>query len=122
MFTMAILLLNFIIAVLNDSYNSVKISEEAQALLEKAKIILELQNFLPTSHIEQIEKELRWIHVLMPQEWGHETSLESHFQHLTDRIDQLEKQQDTSLQKLTKQQENHFQNIMKKLNAIEAKE
>eukprot|EP00638_Chattonella_subsalsa_P010155 CAMPEP_0117770976 /NCGR_PEP_ID=MMETSP0947-20121206/24167_1 /TAXON_ID=44440 /ORGANISM="Chattonella subsalsa, Strain CCMP2191" /LENGTH=141 /DNA_ID=CAMNT_0005596203 /DNA_START=184 /DNA_END=609 /DNA_ORIENTATION=+ len=113
MFTMAILLLNFIIAVLTDTYDTVKITAKAQALWEKAKIILELHDVISLKTSELIDEEMTWVHVLMPQGWKSKVSTDTQIllDSLTDRLDQMEKHHGHA-----------YQEIMKKLNTIESKE
>mmetsp|Transcript_38838 Transcript_38838/g.63886 ORF Transcript_38838/g.63886 Transcript_38838/m.63886 type:complete len:338 (+) Transcript_38838:102-1115(+) len=79
MIIMAVVLLNFIIAVLTDTYSSVKVSSKCQALWEKAKIILELHDFLPERRSRQIEEETKWVHVLLPEDWLAEQNSDKKF-------------------------------------------
>ncbi|CAM9788735.1 unnamed protein product, partial [Heterosigma akashiwo] len=66
LFVTAIIMLNFIIAILGDTYSSVSQNARSEGMRERANIMLELNFYLTAKEREKVEQKFRWIHVMTP--------------------------------------------------------
>mmetsp|Transcript_28680 Transcript_28680/g.37191 ORF Transcript_28680/g.37191 Transcript_28680/m.37191 type:complete len:169 (+) Transcript_28680:3-509(+) len=62
---MAVVMLNFIITVLSETYAEAKKTSKGDLLFQKAKIILELYYFLRDEDIKEMNA-LKWVHLIRP--------------------------------------------------------
>ena len=64
----SIIMLNLLIAFMTDVYDLIQRNVENEWMLERTKILLEIEPFLPASLRDSPEYFPRWLHVLQPQE------------------------------------------------------
>jgi len=106
LFMTAIILLNFIIAILSDTFERVSQNQKAEGLKERAGIILELNFYLTRKQREKVENEFRWVHLMRPWdlEWAKAQKTDGEWDSKETEQDSLQKEISALEERIRQQQ------------------
>jgi len=88
-FFVSIVMLNLLIALMGDIYAGVQENVENEWLLERAKIILELEPFLSTADKASKENFPSWVHVLCAASSEEDVEADNYYLQLSRQFDKL---------------------------------